>query len=103
MKSKNKNVINEQTLSALNVLSEQEINNSSKFKRQLLAELHTFLDMKSKGLNKFVRKPTKINGRWYIEQLVRNTNGSFSTTKVLVSKIKEGTFIEDTLGLPTVH
>jgi hypothetical protein len=41
----------------------------------------------------------KVGGRWYIEQLVRNTNGSFSTTKVLVSKIKEGLFKEETLAL----
>ena len=58
--------------------------------------------MKAKGQNVFTRKPVKVNGRWYVEQLVRSTNGSFSLTKVLVSKIKEGLFIEQTLGLPVV-
>ena len=99
MSKKSKNVINEQSLSSLNVLAEQEINPSPKFKRQLLAESHLFNEVKNKGGNIFTRKPVKSGGRWYIEQLVRNTNGSFSVTKVLVSKIKEGLFKEETLSL----
>jgi hypothetical protein len=95
-KSKFNNQINQQIL---NVLAEKEINPSPKFSRQLLAESHLFNEMKNKGGNIFTRKPVKVGGRWYIEQLVRNTNGSFSITKVLVSKIKEGLFKEETLSL----
>lgn len=85
-----------------NVLTEKELNHSKSFLKQLETESRIFNEMKAKGQNIFVRKPTKINGRWYIEQLVKNTNGSFFLTKVLVSKIKERLFIEQTLGLPVV-
>lgn len=86
----------------INVLTERELNHSKSFLKQLETESRIFNEMKAKGQNIFVRKPVKVNGRWYIEQLIKNNNGSFSLTKILVSKIKAGLFIEQTLGLPVV-
>lgn len=87
---------------SMNILTEKELNPSKAFSKQLENESRIFNEMKAKGLTTFTRKPTKVNGRWYIEQLVKNTNGSFSLTKVLVSKVKEKVFVEQTLGLPVV-
>ena len=86
----------------MNILTEKELNHSKSFLKQLENESRIFNEMKGKGLTTFTRKPVKINGRWYIEQLIKNTNGSFSLTKVLVSKVKEKVFVEQTLGLPVV-
>lgn len=87
---------------SMNILTEKELNHSKSFSKQLENESRIFNEMKAKGQNIFVRKPTKVNGRWYIEQLVKNTNGSFSLTKVLVSKVKDKVFTEQTLGLPVL-
>lgn len=87
---------------SMNILTEKELNHSKSFLKTLEAESRIFNEMKAKGQNVFTRKPTKINGRWYIEQIVKNTNGSFSLTKVLVSKVRDKVFIEQTLGLPVV-
>lgn len=88
--------------SNINVLTEKEINHSKSFLKQLENESRIFNEMKAKGQNVFTRKPTKINGKYYIEQLVKNTNGSFSLVKVLLSKVKDNKFKEQTLGLPVM-
>ena len=87
---------------SMNILTEKELNPSKAFSKQLENESRIFNEMKAKGQNIFVRKPTKVNGRWYIEQLVKNTNGSFSLVKVLLSKVKDNKFKEQTLGLPVM-
>lgn len=78
-------------LAAKEVLQNQALTN---FKQDLLKESQAFNKLPSKS---FERTPKRIKGKWYIEQLVKNTNGSFSLANVLVSKIKEGKFIEQTM------
>lgn len=83
----------------MNILAQKETMSSSelnRFNRLLQSESIIFNSLKEKGLNVFQRRPIKINGKFYIEQLQRNTNGTFSLVNVLVSKIKEGKFIEQT-------
>lgn len=87
---------------SMNILTEKELNHSKSFLKVLENESRIFNEMKAKGLNVFTRKPIRINGKLYIEQLVRNTSGSFSLTKVLLSKVKDNKFKEDTLNLPVM-
>ena len=58
-----------------------------------------FNKLKSEGKTNYHRHPSKLNGKWYLEQLVKNTNGSYSTTKVLVHRIKSSKFTEKTSKL----
>lgn len=83
----------------MNILTQKETLSGSSltaFLREVDKEAKFFNTLKREGKTNYHRHPTKSNGKWYLEQLKKNTNGSFSTVKVLVYRIKSGKFIEQT-------
>ena len=84
-------------VNALNILASREVLNGAAlehYNKQTRSESVFFNQLKAEGKTLYQRHPNKINGKWYIEQLIKNTNGTFSTVNVLVNKIKSGKFIE---------
>ena len=77
----------------MNILTEKELTTGSAHTRLIKTIEHeskVFNELKVKypdTFAKFQRKPKKINGRSYIEQLVKNANGSFSTVLVRLDKV----------------
>lgn len=79
-------------LTSREVLSGQDLES---FNKEVRRESIFFNSLKGEGKTSYRRHPTKVNGKWYIEQLTR-TNSGFSIVKVLVHKVKSGKFIEHT-------
>ena len=93
----------------MNVLTEKEMTSGSahtRFIKQLEHESKVFNELKGKfpsTFGIFTRKPKKINGINYIEQLIKNHDGSFSIQNVRLDKVLSGKFKEVTLGLPVIN
>jgi len=89
---------NSNTSKSLNILATKEILSHSQlelFNKQIRSESIFFNKLKSEGKTNYHRHPHQSkSGKWYIEQLVRNTNGTYSLVKVLVNRIKSGKFTE---------
>ena len=75
-------------LAASALLSESD---NSALKKSLKHEHELFNKLHPSGTCTFTRKPKKIGGKWYIEQLANNGR---EMVNVLVHKIKGGQFKE---------
>ena len=85
----------------MNILASREVLSGQAleaFNKEVRRESIFFNSLKGEGKTSYRRHPSKVNGKWYIEQLTK-TNSGFSIVKVLVHKVKSGKFTEQTSKL----